>query len=140
MSLLTDLGASLASTVRGLTSDFGVRVTVYRPTRTTQASGQVTRSYSAPDATLTNVPGFFAIVESDGMPRAQGVIPVVRGTLALAVLPSGAIPVLDPFDGVKILDGPFAGYTFLCDAESVPDGAGLYANVALTSAPAGVLP
>lgn len=146
MSLMDDLAAALAPTVRGLTDQWGARVTVYRPTRTTNASGDPLRTYSAADPQLTNVPAFLAPGRSDGehgapvTVRPYGAVSDGRARLRLPALASGVLPVLDAFDGVKVLTGPYAGYTFLCDTDSAPDPAGLFTLVAVTSAPAGVIP
>lgn len=144
MGLLDQLMAGLAPTIAGLTEQFGCTATIYRCTRTTNADGEPVRTYAA-DPTLTGVSGFFAPGTSEvSTPnntalRPFGGVSELRARLSLPRL-NGALPVLDQFDGVRILRGPYAGYTFLCDADSAPDAVGAFTITVLESAPAGVIP
>lgn len=139
MSLLDTLTAALAPTVLGLTADFGCTVTVYRPVTTPDASGAPIRTYPTADPALTAVPAFFLPDQGSARERPFGVVPTTRGTVRFPGQ-NGTLPALSPFDGVKVLSGPFAGWTWLCDGESAPDAAGVFSVVTVTSAPAGVLP
>ncbi len=146
MNLLSTIVAALAPTVATLTQQFGITVTVYRPTDVDAPSGERTRSYTAPDATLTAVPAFFTPARGDATDagesavRPYGITPVLSGSLRFPPLANGVLPALNALDGLKVLDGPYAGYTFLADSESAPDAAGVFTIVRVMSAPAGVIP
>lgn len=144
MGLLDTLMSGLAPTIAGLTEQFGVTLTVYRSTAALNAKGEPIRTYAA-DAALTAVSGFFAPGTSEvSTPNATNLRPFggvseLRARISLPRI-NGVLPVLDQFDGVKVLSGPYAGYTFLCDADSAPDAVGAFTVTVLASAPAGVIP
>lgn len=144
MGLLDTLMSGLAPTIAGLTEQFGVTLTVYRCTTTLNAKGEPVRTYAA-DPALSAVAGFFAPGTSEvSTPnntamRPFGGVSELRARISLPRI-NGALPVLDQFDGVKVLSGPYAGYTFLCDADSAPDAVGAFTVTVLASAPAGVIP
>lgn len=147
MSLLSDLAASLAPTVATLAGGFGATVRVYRPTVTTNAEGRDVRTYVLNDTTIGDHACFLLgasyaeQVAAASVARPNGVVQAAAASINMPRLPgTGVLPVINAFDGIKIMDGAYAGWTFLADADGVPDLVGLFTQVKLVSAPAGVLP
>jgi hypothetical protein len=140
MGLFDTLRGALTPTLRTLTADVGVQVAIYRATASESAGAETTRTYAV-DATWANVGAFF------NAPLPEGVIlnPFGARTSTSALLKfvrtaGGALPLVNAFDGFKILSGPYTGYTFLAAGEGVPDAVGMVESVSLVSAPAGVIP
>lgn len=147
MNLLDNIVASLAPTLRTLAGQFGARVAVYRVVETRSAAGEVTRTYPAVDPTLSDIAVFLhakregeagVLPSPTAFARPQG---IARSEIGSAMFPplesTGALPVLNALDGLKVLSGPFTGYTYLCETDSGPDTAGTFTVVPLLGAPAG---
>lgn len=146
MATLADaLAAALGPVVSQLAGQLGVTLAIYRPVLATLADGSPTRTYPTADPAWAGAVGFLAMGStsgpgSDALTKPFGVRTTAFATLTLAPNAAGQLPTLSPFDGVKILSGPYAGYTWLVEADQVPDAIGATAAVRLVSAPAGVIP
>lgn len=137
MSLLDDLGASLAPTVSELVAQFGVMCSVYRATQVRAADGTTSRTYVA-DASLTGVAALFRPVSVAVRERTFGQRSVATASLTFAR--AGTVPpTLDAFDAVKILTGPYANVVFVCEQPSLADGAALTCVVPVVLAPTTVV-
>lgn len=145
-SLLAALAAALGPVVSQLGDQLGVTVAIYRPVVTTAADGTPTRTYVAPDPAWTAAVAFFSPGStSNGQPteavaKPFGVRTTAFGTLLFVQDATGALPLVSPFDGFKILDGPYAGYTWLAEADHVPDELGVTGAVRVIAAPPGTIP
>ncbi len=144
-SLLETLNAALAPVVRALSADLGCTVAIYRPVVATSADGSPSRVYAAPDPVWSNTGAFFAPGRGSGggtdtIAKPFGVRTTAFGTLTFTVNADGVLPLVSPFDGFKILDGPFAGFTWLAEADDVPDPIGATCGVQIVSAPPGTIP
>lgn len=143
--LANALAAALGPVVSQLAGLLGVTFAIYRPTSTTLADGSPSRSYTTPDPSWSGASGFLAMGStsgpgSDALTKPFGVRTTAFATLTPTQNAAGQLPTLSPFDGVKIMSGPYTGYTWLVEADHVPDAIGVTASVRLVSAPAGVIP
>lgn len=145
MSLANSLAATLGALLTGLAPDLGCTVAIYRPVVTSGADGSPARTYVL-DPAWASVPAFFATgstsqsQSTDTVSRPHGVRTTASGTFTFPQDSDGVLPTISPFDGFKILSGPFAGYTWISEADHVPDAIGATAKVRVVSAPAGVIP
>ncbi|GAB1340885.1 hypothetical protein [Gemmatimonas sp.] len=146
MATLADaLAAALGPVVTALADQLGVTLAIYRPVVASLADGTPTRTYPVADPAWANAAGFLAMGSasgpgSDALTKPFGVRTTAFATLTLTRNAAGELPTLSPFDGVVILSGPYAGYTWLVEADHVPDAIGVTAGVRLVSAPAGTIP
>jgi hypothetical protein len=146
MSILEDIAAALGPVVRDLAGQFGCRFAIYRPVVSTAADGSPVRTYPAPDPAWSDASGFFepgsesSRVGTDALAKPFGVRTTAFGRLTPVQNASGVLPLLSPFDGVKILSGPYTGYTWLAEAEHVPDPINATGPVRVIAAPVGVIP
>ena len=143
MSLISGLVASLGPTIAGLAGSLGVTVNVYRAVATKDATGRVVHSYPTVDASLGSVScfllgkSFAERVEAESVHRPSGVLQTAASSLMIPPTAAGTIPVINAFDGIKVMDGAYAGWTFIADSDGVPDLVGLFTTVKLANAPAG---
>jgi hypothetical protein len=145
MSIIDDIAAALGPVVRELGVNFGCTVAIYRPVVADTADGTPTRTYPTVDPAWSEATAFFEPGSTSGdgseaVAKPFGVRTTAFGVITFTQNASGAIPVISPFDGFKILTGPFAGYTWLAEADHVPDGIAASGVVRVTAAPAGVIP
>lgn len=147
MTLLSDLATILQPVALDLAQEFGSgRVTVYRAVSTESSTGRPVYTYPTPDATLSNVACFLVANTSDAAAQV-GAPQAVRPTgstddqaMRLYIPPhNGVLPVLNAYDGIKVLSGPYAGYTYVCVTDSAPDTAGIMTGVTVLSAPPGAI-
>jgi hypothetical protein len=145
VSLLDSLAAALGPVVRQLAADLGCEVAIYRAVMGGAADGTPTRTYPAVDAAWPAARAFFepgsegASTPTEAIAKPFGVRTTAFGTLTFVADDLGALPIVSPFDGFRILTGPFAGYTWLAQADHVPDPLGTTGAVRVVSAPSGVI-
>lgn len=147
MSIIADLTAILQPLAADLASEFGTaRVTVYRVVKTESATGGIVHTYPNADPLLTNLAAFLLPNNSEaqttvGAPQAVRPTGTTDDQSMRLLLPihNGALPVLNAFDGIKVLSGAYAGYTFVCVTDSAPDAVGIMAGATVLSAPAGAI-
>ncbi len=144
-SLLTALAAALGPVVSQLGDQLGITVAIYRPVQATAADGSPTRTYPQPDPAWDGAVAFFSPGStSNGQPteamaKPFGVRTTAYGTLLFVQDAAGQLPTISPFDGFKILSGPYAGYTWLAEADHVPDELGATGTVRVIAAPPGTI-
>lgn len=143
-ALLDALNAALAPVIRSLSLDLGCTVAIYRPTVSAAADGSPVRTYVAPDPAWAVARAFFATGTANGgtdaIAKPFGVRTTASGKLTFPTNASGTLPTLSPFDAFKILDGPFSGFTWVAEADDVPDPIGATCDVRVVAAPAGAIP
>lgn len=147
MGLLDDLSGVLGPLVRSLAVDTGLGCTVaiYRPVTTDAADGTTQRTYPTVDPDWAEAAAFFEPGSTsngdatEAIAKPFGVRTTAYGTLTFTQSAAGQLPVISPFDGFKILSGPYTGYTWLAEADHVPDGVNATGVVRVIAAPSGVI-
>jgi hypothetical protein len=144
MSLRDVLASAIQSAISPLVSDLGCRVAIYRATVTSTADATPVRTYAL-DASWSSVDVLFApgqrqtgTDESDSIAKPFGVRSTAKGTITI-IRPVAGFPSVAAFDGFKVLDGPYAGYTWLAEADGVADLIGALMEIRVIAAPAGAI-
>lgn len=146
MSILDDLAAALGPVVRTLAGDFGCTVAIYRPVTVDGADGTPTRTYPTVDPAWAVAAAFFEPGSTsngdatEALSKPFGVRTTAYGTLTFVQNAAEQLPTISPFDGFKVLSGPYAGYTWLAEADHVPDGINATGTVRVIAAPPGLIP
>lgn len=145
MTIATDLAASLAAPLLYLAAQLGCTVARYTATVTRTADKQSTRTYTA-DLAAAALPAFFEAgrenqrSDNGTLLKPFGARTTAHGSLTFVKQPGVALPLISAFDGFKITSGPYTGYTWLAQAEGVPDDVGATMVVQVISAPDGAIP
>lgn len=144
--LLDAIGRALTPVLTDVAGGFGVQVALYRPTATVSTGGASRRTYGAADPLWAAAPAFFkpgtddnASGAAEAIAKPFGVRTVDRGSITFIATADGVLPSVAFGDGLKILNGPYAGFTWIAEAPSVPDVMGATTTVQVTSAPAGAI-
>jgi hypothetical protein len=142
MTLRDSLALALQTALTPIVKDLGCRCTVYRPTASTGLDASTTRAYAA-DGAWSNVSVIFVPVTNDAGANATvaiakpfGVRSSAKSTITFLRTAAG-LPTIVTHDGFKILDGPYAGFTWLAEADGVIDPVGATMAVTVIAAPAG---
>ncbi len=140
MSIATDIANALGAPLLFLAKELGCQVARYTPTTTRTADKQSTRTYSA-DLAAAALPAFFepGRTPTEALQKPFGVRTTSHGTLLFVKQDAIPLPIISPFDGFKITTGPYAGYTWIAEAEGVPDDVGATMSVVVIAAPAGAI-
>lgn len=144
MTLRDRLANALQSALTPIVKELGCRCTIYRATVSSTADGAPQRTYAA-DAQWTSIDVVFVPGTDDGGANAStsiakgfGVRSSAKSTITIIRRTAG-LPSIVAFDGFKILDGPYAGYTWLAEADGVADPIGASMAINVIAAPAGVI-
>jgi hypothetical protein len=145
-NLLSQIGRALAPTLSEVALGFGVQVALYRPTSSVSNGGVWRRTYGAPDPAWSEAKAFFTPGTDDQASGAAeatlkpfGVRTSDRGSITFIADATGALPDVAFGDGLKILTGPYTGFTWVAEAPSVPDLMGATTRVQVVSAPDGAI-
>jgi hypothetical protein len=145
VTLRDSLTNALQGALSPLIADLGCRIAIYRPTVVKGSDKGVSRTYAF-DPAWTSLDVVFApgtgesgAGASESVAKPFGVRSSAKATITILRTASGH-PSVAAFDGIKILDGPYAGYTWLAEADGVVDLIGLSQSVAVIAAPSGAIP
>lgn len=144
MTLRDELAIAIQAAVGPLVAELGSLCTVYRATQVEADDASTSRTYAA-DVTWTNVPVVFNPGKGDASSDATqsvakgfGVRSSAKSTITFIKSATG-LPSIAAFDGFKMLDGPYAGYTWLAEADGVADLIGASLTVNVIAAPPGAI-